>query len=113
MDRLAQGLAFDVPQRLIDASDRAHVYRATAIKAAAIHDSPMILDQERVLAEQVVLHFVHQRLHRQCSAFNHGLPPSDDPLVRLNLQEEPAWRYDIGRQFPDLHGSWLSARVAL
>ena len=37
--RHAQGLALDVPQRLVDAGDGAHQDRAAAIEAAAVHAS--------------------------------------------------------------------------
>jgi hypothetical protein len=45
VDRLAQGLALDVPQRLVNAGDGAHVHAAAAVKAASIQHSPVILDR--------------------------------------------------------------------
>jgi hypothetical protein len=107
MDRLAERLALDVPQCLVDARDRAHVDGAAAIEAAAIHDVPVVLDQERVLADQVVLELVDSRLDGQGPALDDGLAPADDALVGLDLQEQPARRHDIGGELGDLHGRFL------
>jgi hypothetical protein len=103
MDRLAERLALDVPQRLVDARDGAHVDGATAIEAAAIHDGPVVLDQEGILADQVVCQFVDGGLDGQRTAFDDRLAPADDALVGLDLQEQPARRNDIGGEFGDLH----------
>ncbi len=104
MDRLSQRLALDVPQRLVDAGNRAHVDGAAAIEAGAVHDVPVVLDQEGILADQIVFQLMHGRLHGQCPAFHHRLAPADNALVGLDFQEHPARRHNIRRQFRDLHG---------
>ncbi len=103
MDRLAERLALDVPERLVDARDRAHVDRTTAIEAAAIHDVPVVFDQEGVLADQIVFQFVDGGLHRQRPPLDHRLAPADNALIRLDLQEQPAWRNDVGGELGDFH----------
>ena len=103
MDRLAEGLALDVPKRLVDASDRRHVDRTASVEACAVHDLPMIFDQKRVFADQIVFKLVHRRLHRQRATFNHRLAPADHASICFDLQKQPARRHDIGRQLGDLH----------
>ncbi|MCY1300582.1 hypothetical protein D9M70_501540 [compost metagenome] len=105
MNRLAIGLALDVPERLVDAGKCRHMDRPAAIEAAAIHDLPMVFDQQRILADQVVRELVNRGFHRQGSTFDDRLAPADDALVRLDLQKQPAWRNDIGGELGDFHGA--------
>ncbi|MNI01584.1 hypothetical protein D3C73_544330 [compost metagenome] len=105
MDRLAQRLALDVPERLVDAGERRHVNGPSAIEPAAIKNSPVILDQKRVLADQVIGHLMHGGLDGQRPALNHRLTPTDDAFVGLDLQKQPARRDDVGGKLGDLHQS--------
>jgi thiamine monophosphate synthase len=79
-----------MPRRLVDAGKRAHVDGAAAVEAAAIHDVPVVLDQEWILADQVVGKLVHAGFHRQSPALDHRLAPADHALIGLDFQKQPA-----------------------
>ena len=97
VDRLAQGLALDVPQRLVDAGDGAHVHAAAAVEAAPVQHGPVILDGRRVFADQVVGQLLHHRRHGVGPAFEHRLSPAADARIRVDLQEQPArWNKESG-----------------
>lgn len=87
MDRHAMVLAENVPQRLIDAGDRAHEDRAAAVKTGAIHDLPVIFDVARVLADEVVGQFMDRGLHRVRAPFDDGLAPADDAFIGLDFEK--------------------------
>jgi hypothetical protein len=73
------------------------------VEAGAVHDLPVILDQQRILADQVVSEFMDGCLYRQRAAFDHRFAPANDALVRLDLQETPARRNDVGGKLGNLH----------
>src|SRR5215213_7463041 len=54
VDRLAERLSEDVPERLCDARDRGVHDRAAAVERVAVHHLPEVLDPERVLAYEVI-----------------------------------------------------------
>lgn len=64
----------------------------------------MILDQEGVLADQIVGHFLDGRLDSQRAALDDRFAPADDAVVGLDLQKQPARRHDIGGELGDFHG---------
>ena len=103
MHRHTQRLALDVPQRLVDAGERAHVHAAAAIEPAAIQHRPVILDLVRVLADQIVGQFLHLGGDSCGAAFDHRLAPARDALIGIDLQEQPARRHQERRQLGDLH----------
>src|SRR5699024_6393193 len=78
--RLAERLALDVPQCLIDARDRTHENGATAVEATAVHDRPQVLDVRRILADEQVGELIDGGSHGRCLAFDDGLTPSHDPF---------------------------------
>ncbi len=102
--RHAQGLALDVPQRLVDAGQRAHVDATAAVEAAAVEHRPVVLDVARVLADEVVGQFLHGGGHGVGTAFEDGLAPAVDAFVGFDLQEAPARRHQERGQSGDLHG---------
>ena len=102
-DRHAQGLALDVPQRLIDTGQCAHVDRAAPVEAAAIEHGPDVFDVAWVFADQVVGQFFNGSRHGVGAAFDHGLAPTGHALVGFDLEEAPARRNDEGGQFGDFH----------
>ena len=103
MHRLVQHLALDVPQRLVDARQRAHMNGAAAIKAAAIQHRPMILDRRRVFADQIVGQFGDTGRHGFGAAFHHRLAPAGDARIGLDLEEQPARRHHKGGELGDFH----------
>ena len=103
MHRLVQHLALDVPQRLVDAGQRAHVNGAAAIKAAAIQHRPMILDRRRVLADQIIGQLGDTGRHGFGAALHHRLAPAGDAFIGLDLQEQPARRHHKGGELGDFH----------
>ena len=108
MHRLAQHLALDVPQRLVDAGQRAHMHGAAAIEAAAIQHRPVILDRRRVLADQIIGQFGDAGRHRFGAAFHHRLAPAGDAFIGLDLQEQPARRHHEGGELGDFHEDFPS-----
>jgi hypothetical protein len=105
VDRRAQDLALDVPQRLVDAGDRAHQDRAAAVEAGAVHGLPQVVDAGRVLPDQVGLEFLDRGFDGARAAFDDGLAPADDAFVGVDFQEHPARRNTVGGQFGDFHAS--------
>ena len=103
VDRHAEGLALDVPQGLVDAGDGAHQDRAAAIKAAAVHGLPQVVDAARVLADQEWRHLVDGRFDRARAPFDHRFAPADDAFVGLDLEQHPARRNPVRAQFDDVH----------
>ena len=103
MDGRPKRLALDVPERLVDAGNGAHMDGAAAIEPAAIQDVPVILDQERIFPDQVIFQFVDGSLHRQRPALDHRFAPAGNTFIRLDLQEQPAWRNDVGGELGNFH----------
>src|SRR5262245_39190740 len=54
MHRNAECPSLDVPERLIDSCEGAHVDSAAAVESSAVEDRPMFLDQKRVLPDEVI-----------------------------------------------------------
>ena len=91
--RGAAGLAGDVPQRLVDAGDGAGEDRAAAVEAALGEHLPVVLDAQRVPADEEVGQFVDGGAHGVGAALDHGLAPAGDALVGGDAQEQPARRH--------------------
>src|SRR4051794_39130618 len=103
VDRHAVVLAFDVPQGLVDARERAHVDGAAAVEPAAVEHRPDVLDVARVPADQVVGELVDGGGDGGGAALDHGFAPADGAVVGLDAQEQPPRRHRIGGDRPDLH----------
>ena len=92
-----EGLALDVPERLVDAGERAHVDAAAAVETGAVHDGPVILDEEWVLPDEVVAQLTHRGGHGVRASLEHWLTPARDSLVGLDLEKAPArWNEECG-----------------
>lgn len=96
-------LAGDVPQGLVDAGDGAGEDGAAAVEAALGEHLPVVLDAQRVLADEQVGEFVHGGADRLGSALDHRFAPSGDALVGGDAQEQPAWGDKERLQCCDLH----------
>jgi hypothetical protein len=57
----AQRAALDVPQRLLDPRERAAQHRSAAVEAAAPHDLEVVLDPERVAADELLAELASRR----------------------------------------------------
>ena len=103
MDRLVQNLALDVPQRLVDPGQRAHVNGAAPVEAAAIQHRPMVLDGRRIFADQIIGQLGDAGSHGFGAALHHRLAPAGDAFIGLDLQKQPARRHHIGGELDDFH----------
>ena len=102
-DAHAQGLALDVPQRLVDAGQCAHVDAAAAVEAGAVHHGPVVLDLAGVLADEVIGQLIDHGGDGVGAAFEHRLAPAVDALVGFDFEEAPARRDDEGGEAGDFH----------
>ena len=59
--------------------------------------------RDGILADDQLRELVHRGLDGARAAFDDGLAPTDQSLVRLDLEEHPARRNAIGGEFGDLH----------
>src|SRR5690606_7125797 len=110
--RNAKCLALDVPQRLIDAGERAHVDRSAAVETAAVEHGPVILDVARVFADQVIGQLFDRGSNRMRTPFDHRLAPASDAFIGFNLEEQPAWWNDISGKAGNFHRQslWILAQ---
>jgi hypothetical protein len=103
VDRHAERLALDVPERLVDAGDRTHQDRAASVEIAAVHRLPEVVDARRVLPDQLAGELLHGCLDGARAAFDDRLAPAADAFVGLDLQEHPPRSDAVGREAGDLH----------
>ena len=93
VDRHAQRLALDVPQRLIDGADAAVDHRSAALAPEGLAEEPVphLLDAKRVCADQVMLGHIldHAESGRCARAVGQGhFAQSADPLVGSDLHDD-------------------------
>src|SRR5690606_19881118 len=105
VDRHAQGLALDVPQRLVDAGDRAHQDRAAAVEAAAVQHLPQVVDARRIAADEIFAELAHRGLARTRAAPDPRLAPAADAPAGADAPEQPARRGVPGGEAGDLHAA--------
>src|SRR6185437_2474467 len=82
------------------------------VEAAPVQHLPVILDAERVLADQQVAQLGDGGAHGLGAALDHRLAPAGDPLIGLDAQEQPPWRHQEGTDVRDLHVSSRSPASA-
>ncbi|NJN84302.1 MAG: hypothetical protein HC802_19840, partial [Caldilineaceae bacterium] len=85
VDGHAQRLAGQIPECLVDARDRAGQDWAAAVKRVFVVCLPVVDDAGRVLADEIVGHFVDGRGHRACAALHHGFAQADQPFVGVDF----------------------------
>ena len=83
-------LARDVPERLVDARERRHQHVAAAEKGGAVDVLPVVLDAQRVLADQVLGELLHGSPGALGLALQRGLAPADDAVVGGDLDQAHA-----------------------
>ncbi len=99
----AVGLPCDVPQRLVEAGDGAGEDRAAPVEAALGHDLPVVLDAQRVLADQEFGQDVDGGPDDFGAPFDNRFAPADHALVGLDAAEQPAGWDEEGLDTGDLH----------
>jgi len=87
--RDAEVLARDVPEGDVERGERAHDRRAPEV-GPAVEVLPVVLDPQRILAEQVALEGLHRLRGRFQEAPRARLAEPDDPRVGMDLHEQVA-----------------------
>ena len=101
VDRHAEHLALDVPERHVDAARDRRLDRAAAIEGAAMDRLPVVHDPRRILADQVVADFQRPGGAGLGVVLQH-LAPAGDPGVGRDLDEHPGVREHEGLELGDL-----------
>ncbi len=99
----AVGLPRDVPQCLVEAGDGAGEDRAAPVEAALGHDLPVVLDAQRVLADEEFGEDVDGGADDLGASLDDRFAPADHALVGLDAAEQPAGRDEEGLDTGDLH----------
>jgi hypothetical protein len=89
MDRHAKRLALDVPQRLVDARQRAREDRAAPVERMAIDRLPVMDHAAGILTDQVGRDLLHRLGTGQGSPLGDRLTKSNDALVGVDLEKQP------------------------
>ncbi len=90
VDRNAEGFAFDVPQRLIDAAEGTGQNRPAAIERVFVNRLPVMHHAARIFADEIRLDFLDSLRTGQRAAFGDGLAQSDNARIGVDLEEQPA-----------------------
>ena len=108
----AEQFAFDVPEGLFDAAERAGEDGAAAIERVAIDGLPMVDNVARIFADQVGFDFGHGGGARFGAAFGDGFAQADDAFVGVNLEKEPARFHQERFEFGDAQFGFEIGRLA-
>jgi len=104
MDRQPVRLARQIPQRHVDAADRAHLNRTAPVAVAGfVHFPPQIFDARRILPDQERRKPVHLGHDDFGMIFEIGLAPTDQARIRVNAQPYPGRRDLQQLQADDFH----------
>ena len=87
IDRAAEHLAADVPERLVYARERRTQDWTRAVKGMNVDRLPEVLNPHRILADQEVAQIVHGGDHGAGFPFESGFSPADDAGVRFDFDE--------------------------
>src|SRR6185295_1781507 len=101
-----------VPQRLLQAGERAHQNRPAAVEAAAVADLPDILDVERVGADEPVPQRLERAVDGLGPAFEARFAPADRSVLAFDADEQPARRRVEGLDPADLALRHASSALA-
>ena len=107
--------AGNVPQCLVDARQCRHEHVATAEKGGAVDVLPVVLDAQRIFADEVLADLVDGRRRAVRAAFEGRFPPANEAGVRRDLDETDS-RFrkeliDAGNFHGGLPGCLTSARL--
>src|SRR5262249_35059344 len=103
VDRDAQLLALDVPERLLDPRDRRIQDDSAAPEPVPMEPLPVVLDRARVLADQVPRELVDGRRYRSLAPLDGRLPDAGDPFIGRDLHEVPVLPLNPHQQVVDRH----------
>src|SRR5664280_1260575 len=81
VDRDVESLPHEVPQSLVDSTDRARHDGARRVEGGAVHQVPQVLNPRGVLSQQEVLELVDRCLDNPVSALEGRLTESVEPVV--------------------------------
>src|SRR5674476_174973 len=104
MDRDAQRLALDVPQRLVYAGHGAAQDRTTAVETALGEHLPVILNARGIAADEVLRELVDHCTHGVRMPFEARFAPADDTCLGLDPDEQPPGRHQKGLDTANRHG---------
>src|SRR5262245_8080120 len=93
--------SLDVPERLIDSREGAHMDSTAAVESCTVQDRPMFFDQEWVLPDEVISELLDRGGDGVCSPLEDRLSPSVDALVGFDLEEAPTRRHEIRGELRD------------
>lgn len=80
----------DVPQRLVDSTDRTAQDGSAAVEGPTVHSLPVVFDPSGVAPCEVFREVADHALDDPRLPFDNGLTPSDDTLVGLHRHEQPS-----------------------
>src|SRR5262245_59233168 len=103
MHRDAERLSLDVPERLIDACECAHMDSTAAVESAAVQNCPMFFDQKCDLPDEVISELLDRGGDGVRASLEDRLSPSVDALVGFDFEETPTRRHEIRGELRDLH----------
>jgi hypothetical protein len=90
MHRLAEILALDIPQGLIDSAQGRQVGDAAPPEILPVHDLPEVLNPPRILPDQQNRQVLHGPGYRLGFPFQGGLAPSiQSRLASIHPDEDP------------------------
>ena len=107
VDRFADRLADDVPQRHLDSGQDAHQRNVGPARiAAAVNVAPQGLDPERIGALDMMLEYVLDHRHHRLRAEARRIDLADalDPAGGLELEEQEVAAAERGRRIADDEG---------
>src|SRR5262245_9486770 len=80
-------LAGDVPKRLVEARKRSHQHWAAAEEGRAINMLPVVLDPQRILADQIIGQLLDGGNSASGLALQRGLAPADQAIIGGDLHQ--------------------------
>ncbi len=102
VDRHAQSLALDVPQRRLDPRDRAAVDDAGAPVAVAGDGPGVMLHRERVLPQQVMRDRAHRLDHCRPAPLDRGVADAADAGIGLDRDDDPVHPVAVDHHAADI-----------
>ena len=90
VDGHAEQFSFDVPERLLDAAQRAGQNRAAAIKGMTINRLPVMNNIAGIFPNQIGGDLFDSRRARARATFEDGFAKPNDAFVRVHFEEQVA-----------------------
>ena len=103
VDRDAERLALDVPQRHVEAAQRMNLLAAGRVEVAAIHDLPEVLDTRRILTDDHGPELLDRILRAALADPRDALIGLHRDHVAALVEDRPAPRVVVIADARDLH----------